>query len=47
MTPAQAKAAAVIESALAESGLVPESPEPGSYLVRLEGQRKQIGRAHV
>jgi len=40
LTPAQAKAAAAIESALAESGLVPESPQPGSYLVRLEGQRK-------
>src|SRR5215813_8053820 len=42
LTPAQAKAAAVIESALAESGLVPETPQPGSYLVRLEGQRKLV-----
>jgi hypothetical protein len=40
VTPAQAKAAAVIESALAGLGLVPECPEPGSYLVRLEGERK-------
>jgi hypothetical protein len=42
VTPAPARAAAVIESALAESGLVPESPQPGSYLVRLEGQRKLV-----
>ena len=40
MTPSQAKAAAAIESALAGLGLVPEQPQPGSYLVRLEGQRK-------
>ena len=40
MTPAQAKAAAGIEEALAGLGLVAESPQPGSYLVRLEGQRK-------
>src|SRR5260370_32774033 len=42
LTAAQAKAAAGMESALAESGLVPESPQPGSYLVRLEGQRKLV-----
>jgi Putative bacterial sensory transduction regulator len=42
MTPAQAGAAAAIESALAGLGLVPESPEPGSYLVRLEGERKLV-----
>ena len=42
MTPEQAKAAAAIESALAELGLAAESPEPGSYLVRLEGQRKLV-----
>ena len=40
MTPAQARAAAAIESALAGLGLDPESPEPGSYLVRLAGQNK-------
>ncbi len=40
MTPAQAQATAAIESALAGLGLDPESPEPGSYLVRLAGQRK-------
>ena len=40
MTPAQAKAAAAIESALDSLGLAAESPEPGSYLVKLEGQRK-------
>ena len=40
MTPAQAKAVAVIESALPGLGLAAESPGPGSYLVRLEGQRK-------
>ena len=40
MTPAQARAAAAIEQALAGLGLVPERPEPGSYLVRLPGQRK-------
>ena len=40
MTPAQAQAAATIESALATLGLEPERPQPGSYLVRLEGQRK-------
>ena len=38
--PVQAGAAAAVEAALAELGLTPESPAPGSYLVRLEGQRK-------
>ena len=33
-------AAAAIEAALAELGLDWESPQPGSYLVRLEGQHK-------
>ena len=33
-------AAAAIESALASLGLDWESPQPGSYLVRLEGQHK-------
>jgi len=33
-------AVASVEAALDALGLVPESPEPGSYLVRLEGQRK-------
>ena len=37
---AQAGAAAAVEAALAALGLTPESPAPGSYLVRLEGQRK-------
>jgi hypothetical protein len=32
--------AAVIEAALAELGLGYESPQPGAYLVRLEGQHK-------
>jgi hypothetical protein len=40
VTPEQAKAAATIESALAELGLAAECPQPGSYLVRLEGQHK-------
>ncbi len=40
MTSAQEKATAAIESALAELDLRPESPRPGSYLVRLAGQRK-------
>jgi hypothetical protein len=40
VTPAQEKATAAIESALAELGLVAECPEPGSYLVRLEGEHK-------
>ncbi len=40
MTPAQAQAAAAIEAALAELGLAAERPQPGSYLVRLEGERK-------
>jgi hypothetical protein len=40
VTPEQAKAAGAIESALTELGLTAECPQPGSYLVRLEGQRK-------
>ena len=40
MTGAQARAAGAIESALAEFGLATESPQPGSYLVRLEGEHK-------
>ena len=40
MTGAQARAASAIESALAEFGLAAESPQPGSYLVRLEGEHK-------
>jgi hypothetical protein len=36
----RADAAAAIESALAALGLAWESPQPGSYLVRLEGQHK-------
>ena len=34
------KAAAAIEAAMADLGLGYESPQPGSYLVRLEGQHK-------
>ncbi|HEY6279092.1 MAG TPA: YbjN domain-containing protein [Streptosporangiaceae bacterium] len=41
MTPAQARAAGAIEQALAGLDLVPERTQPGSYLVRLPGQRKQ------
>jgi hypothetical protein len=37
---AQAAAAARIETALAALGLAAETPRPGSYLVRLEGERK-------
>ena len=40
VTGAQARAASEIESALAGLGLAAESPQPGSYLVRLEGQHK-------
>src|SRR5215467_9173295 len=40
LTSAQARAASAIESALAGLGLAAESPRPGSYLVRLEGERK-------
>ncbi|HSS91536.1 MAG TPA: YbjN domain-containing protein [Streptosporangiaceae bacterium] len=40
VTQIQARAASEIESALAGLGLAAESPQPGSYLVRLEGQRK-------
>jgi hypothetical protein len=36
----QARAASAIESALAGLGLAAERPQPGSYLVRLEGERK-------
>jgi hypothetical protein len=35
-----AEASAAIEAALAELGLSHESPQPGAYLVRLEGQHK-------
>ena len=37
---AREAAAAAIEAALADLGLSYESPQPGSYLVRLEGQHK-------
>jgi hypothetical protein len=40
VSPDQERAAAAIDAALAGLGLVPERPEPGSYLVRLEGQHK-------
>ena len=40
LTPAQAGAEAAIEQALAGLGLVPERPQPGSFLVRLPGQHK-------
>jgi len=40
VTPVEARAATAIESALAGLGLAAESPQPGSYLVRLEGERK-------
>jgi hypothetical protein len=40
VTQIQARAASEIESALAGLGLAAESPQPGSYLVRLEGQHK-------
>ena len=40
MPAAQAAATAAVEAALAALELTPESPAPGSYLVRLEGQRK-------
>jgi Putative bacterial sensory transduction regulator len=40
MNTAQERATAAIESALAELELTPEIPRPGSYLVRLAGQRK-------
>jgi len=40
LTPDQARIAAAVETALDALGLMPESPAPGSYLVRLEGQRK-------
>jgi Putative bacterial sensory transduction regulator len=36
----QVRAASAIESALAWLGLDAERPQPGSYLVRLEGERK-------
>src|SRR5579859_3272099 len=38
----QAAAAAAVEAALGALGLMPESPAPGSYLVRLEGQHKLV-----
>ena len=40
LTPAQARAEAAIEQALAGLGLVPERPQPGSFLVKLPGQHK-------
>src|SRR5262249_56119826 len=40
VTEGEARAASAIESALAELGLAAESPQPGSYLVRLEGEHK-------
>ena len=40
MPTAQAAAAAAVEAALEALELKPESPAPGSYLVRLAGQRK-------
>jgi len=40
MTFGQAAAVAAVEAALAGLGLEPESPRRGSYLVRLDGQRK-------
>jgi hypothetical protein len=39
-TDAAAEAAKAIEAALADLGLSFESPRPGAYLVRLEGQHK-------
>lgn len=40
MTAAQTAAAAAIESALEGLGLAAQRPQPGSYLVRLPGERK-------
>ena len=40
LTPDQIRIAAAVETALDALGLQAESPVPGSYLVRLEGQRK-------
>jgi Putative bacterial sensory transduction regulator len=40
LTSAQARAEAAIERALAGLGLAPERPQPGSFLVKLPGQRK-------
>jgi hypothetical protein len=40
MPTAQAAATGAVEAALAALGLTPEIPAPGSYLVRLGGQRK-------
>jgi Putative bacterial sensory transduction regulator len=40
VTTVQAQAATTIESALAGLGLAAGRPQPGSYLVRLEGERK-------
>src|SRR5215813_12341857 len=40
MPTAQAAAIVAVEAALEALELKPESPAPGSYLVRLEGQRK-------
>ena len=40
LPPDQRTAAAAVEAALAELDLLAESPRPGSYLVRLAGERK-------
>ena len=40
LTPDQVRIAAAVAAALDALGLAAESPAPGSYLVRLEGQRK-------
>jgi putative sensory transduction regulator len=40
LTTARVRAEAAIEQALAGLGLVPERPQPGSFLVKLPGQRK-------
>jgi hypothetical protein len=40
VTPEQRSASQAVEAALAELGLAAENPAPGSYLVRLPGQRK-------
>ena len=40
LTPAQLRAEAAIEQALTGLGLIPERPQPASFLVKLPGQRK-------
>src|SRR5215472_8771082 len=40
VTRVEARAVTAIDSALAGLGLAAERPQPGSYLVRLEGQHK-------